>query len=176
VTVPFVVVAAFAIAHFTGSGPAAPGGPLPALTYSAPPQADTEAAACAKVLAQLPVTLRGLDSRVVHTRPDTPFVVAWGDPAVVLRCGVARPGALKPGSGAEFILGGNPAGPFYDVQKEGDANVWTTVDRAAYVSITVPAKYAADPVPTLSRAIAKALPPVCQVDPTAPNRDLCTRR
>jgi hypothetical protein len=112
----------------------------------------------------------------VRTTPDTPFVLAWGDPAVVLRCGVARPAALTPGSGAEFILGGNRSGPFYDVQRSGDANVWTTVDRAAYISITVPAKYAADPLPTLSRAIAKALPAVCAVDATAPTKDLCTHR
>lgn len=181
-TVPFVVVAAFALAHFTGSGgPAAPRstGPPPALSFPAPPQAGAQSAACAKMLAGLPVTLRGLTPRVVHTRPDTPFVVAWGDPAVVLRCGVARPAALKPGSGAQFILGGNPAGPYYDVQRSGDANVWTTVDRAAYISVTVPTQYAADPLPTLSRVIAKALPPVCRPQNdqgTVPNRQLCTRR
>jgi hypothetical protein len=182
VTVPFVVIAAFALAHFTSSGKpsgTSSNGPLPALSFAAPPHATVESAPCAKMLAELPVTLRGLDPRVVHTEPDTPFVVAWGDPAVVLRCGVARPATLKPGSGAQFILGGNPAGPFYDVQRAGDANVWTTVDRAAYISITVPTQYAADPLPALSRAIAKALSPVCRPQNdrgTVPNRDLCTHR
>jgi hypothetical protein len=182
VTVPLIVIAAFAIAHFTGSGSPSStqsAGPLPALTLSAPPHATSEAGACTKVLEQLPVQLQRLDPRIVHPRPDTPFVVAWGDPPVVLRCGVDRPKDLTPASGADYILGGNRAGPFYDVQRTGDANVWTTVDRAAYISITVPAKYAAGPLPPLSRAIAQALPAVCAVagaDPTAPTKDLCTHR
>jgi hypothetical protein len=130
------------------------------------------------VLAQLPVTLTGLDPRVVHTKPETPYVVAWGDPAIVLQCGVARPKDLKAGSGAQFILGGAGTGPYYDVQRDGDANVYTTVDRAAYVSITIPANYqGADKLPPLSTAIAKALPAVCSTDALTPNvNDLCTRR
>jgi hypothetical protein len=177
-----VVIAALALAHFTGSGSPSTGrsaGPQPALTFTAPPHATTESAACTKVLEQLPVQLHGLDPRVVHTEPDTPFVVAWGDPPVVLRCGVDRPADLKPGSGAQFILGGNGAGPFYDVQRTGDANIWTTVDRVAYISITVPAKDAAGPLPALSKAIAAALPAVCRPQNdqgTVPDRELCARR
>ena len=70
-------------------------------------------------------------------------------------------------------------GVIFDVQRSGDANVWTTVDRAVYVSVTVPSTYAAGPLPTLSRAIAKALPAVCRTQNdqgTVPNSDLCTRR
>jgi hypothetical protein len=165
----------------TGSGdPASTNSPrdLPAVSASAPPLADEQAAPCAKVLAQLPVTLNRLAPRVVHTLPETPYVVAWGDPAVVLQCGADRPKDLKAGSGAQFILGGAGIGPYYDVQRDGNANVYTSVDRAAYVSITIPAKYqGADILPPLSTAIAKALPAVCSVDPTTPNvRDLCTRR
>jgi hypothetical protein len=182
VTVPIVVIAAFAIARFTGSGMPSntkSGGPLPALTLTAPPHIKTEAGPCTKVLEHVPVQLHGLDPRVVHPTPATPFVVAWGDPPVVLRCGVDRPADLEPGSGAQFILGGNRAGPFYDVQRAGSANVWTTVDRAAYISITVPTEYAAGPLPPLSRAIAKALPAVCRPQNdqgTVPDADLCTRR
>jgi hypothetical protein len=108
--------------------------------------------------------------------------VAWGDPAVIVRCGVDRPADLKPGSAAQFQLGGSQtdAGPHYDITKSGSANVWTTVDRAAYISVEVPSKYnGIDVMPPLSQAIELALPAVCSTDSTRyalqPEK-LCTRR
>jgi Protein of unknown function (DUF3515) len=179
-----VVVIALAIGAISGSGggsdstqnPTAAA--LPALTPSAPPRATAEAASCNKVLEQLPVRLGRLEPRVVHSHPDSPYVVAWGDPAVVLECGVDRPKDLVPGSATEFLAGGVTGGPFYDVTRRGAANVWTTVDRGPYLSITVPAKYqGADVLPPLSTAIAKALPAVCSTDPNEPDpTKLCTRR
>jgi uncharacterized protein DUF3515 len=179
-----VVILALVIAALGvgGSGPDSTANPtahaLPALTPSAPPHAAAEAPACNKVLEKLPVELGALPPRVVHAHPDTPYVVAWGDPAVVLSCGASRPKNLKPGSSDPFIAGGVDTGPFYDVTRVGNANVWTTVDRGPYISISVPSKYqGADVLPPLSTAIAKALPPVCSTDPAAPDPDtLCDRR
>jgi hypothetical protein len=130
------------------------------------------------VLVELPVQLGTLAPRVVNPRPDSPYIVAWGNPPVVLRCGVDRPKALVPGSSAEFINGGDVAGPYFDVTRGQDGNVYTTVDRAPYISITVPTKYQGGTVlPPLSTAIAKALPAVCSTDPNEPDPDkLCTRR
>lgn len=181
---PLVVIVGLALGIAGGGGgtsnqignPAT--GALPPVTASAPPHAAADAASCTKVLEQLPVTLGKLAPRVVHTTPDTPYVVAWGDPPVVLRCGVDRPKDLVPGSSVQDFTAGSTSGPYYDVTKSGDANVWTTVDRAVYISITVPSAYqGADLVPPLSEAIAKALPAVCDATGTAPNpADLCTRR
>ena len=184
VTLPLVLVFALVIAHITGETGGAPKSSssspsvLPAVTLAAPPLAAANATPCAKVLEQLPVSVDGLVPRVVHPHPDTPFVVAWGNPAVILRCGVERPSSLHAGSAAQFFPGGNPkAGPWYDITRSGDANVWTTVDRAVYISIEVPAKYAVAPVVALSTAIAAALPAVCSTDPTTPDvAKLCTRR
>ncbi|WP_375479951.1 DUF3515 family protein [uncultured Jatrophihabitans sp.] len=179
---PFVVIAAFALAAITGntgsSTPSSSGAPLPAISASAPPQATAQAANCAKVLAALPVSLGKLTPRVVHTKPDTPNVVAWGDPAVVLSCGAGRPKDLVPGSSAKFVVAGPAAGPWYDVTTAGGGDVFTTVDRAAYISISVPAKYpVVNVMPPLSDAIAKALPAVCDGSGTAADPDdLCTRR
>lgn len=144
----------------------------------APPQANTQAASCTKVLEKMPVTLGQLKPRIVHTHPDSPYVVAWGEPAVMVACGADRPAALHAGSAAQFIAGGELSGPYYDVTKHADANVYTTVDRAAYVAITIPSKYqAANYLPELSRDIAAALPPVCSTDPAEPDvAKLCTRR
>lgn len=146
------------------------------LTLGAPPQASAQAANCAKVLARLPVRLIGLDPRVVHTTPETPNVVAWGNPAVILRCGVARPASLVPNSGEQFFALGGASGPFFAVTRSGGSNVYTTVDRAAYVSVEVPKQYNSAPMPALSRAIAAALPAVCSTLNTDPVNTLCTRR
>jgi hypothetical protein len=146
------------------------------VTAPAPPQAARLAAQCTKVLPRLPVQLHGLAPRVVHTTPDTPFVVAWGNPPVILRCGVDRPAALHPRSSAQLLSATGTGGPYFYVTHSGDAEVWTVVDRAAYIAIDVPLKYASGPVPPLARAIAAALPPVCTTSYTAPLTKRCTRR
>lgn len=158
--------------------PAGPSGAPAPVTAPAPPHANAEAGPCGKVLAQLPLQLGKLQPRVVHTTPETPYVVAWGDPAVVLSCGVDRPRDLRPTSGAEYIAAGPQSGPFYDVSSTSDdADVFTTVDRGPYIAITVPKAYqGSDVVPPLSRAIARALPAVCTIDPAAPENQRCTRR
>jgi hypothetical protein len=181
VTVPLVVIIALAIGALSGGGGASPSSTpsvLPPLSPAGPPHAVAEQKACTKVLAQLPVQIGKLAQRIVHPHPDSPFVVAWGDPAVVLSCGVDRPKDLHPGSAAEFQSGGIDTGPYYDVSSSGAANVWTTVDRGPYIAITVPATYqGADVLPPLSRAIADALPAVCSTDPSTPDvSKLCTRR
>jgi hypothetical protein len=150
-------------------------GALPAITASDPPNAAAQAGSCAKLLPVLPLQLGKLAPRVVHA--DTPYVVAWGDPAVVLSCGVNRPKSLTRTSGAQYIVAGPVSGPYYDVTSSGDANVWTTVDRGPYIAITVPKDYqGSDVLPPLSRAIAEALPAVCSTDPAAPPDKRCTRR
>ena len=64
--------------------------------------------------------------------------------------------------------------------KQPDATVFTTVDRAVYIEVTVPARQSYQPVPVLGTAIARVLPAVCLVpEPNAsppPDALLCTRR
>jgi hypothetical protein len=176
------VIIALAIGALTGGGDSGSTAgstttALPALTPAAPPHAADQAGPCAKVLEQLPVQLGALKPRVVHTHPDSPFVVAWGDPAVVLACGVDRPKSLHAGSTAQYFTNGPASGPYYDVTSSDGGNVWTTVDRGPYISITVPSAYqGADVVPPLSEAIANALPAVCTTEATADVSKLCTRR
>jgi hypothetical protein len=145
------------------------------VTTAAPPLAEKNAASCNRVLEKLPVQLKGLAPRIVHTTPDTPYVVAWGNPPVVLACGVARPAALHPGSGADAFKIGPPNGPNFFVTSSGGDEVYTTVDRAVYIAISVPAKYHSGPVPPLAAAIARALPAVCSIQ-NGPPADLCTHR
>lgn len=160
----------------SSGGPSTSKSPAGPLSLSAPPHAQDQASACAKVLAKLPVQVDHLSQRVVHTTPETPFVVAWGDPPVVLRCGVDRPTSLHAGSSAQYFSTTGPDGPYFDVSSSGQSQVFTSIDRAAYVSISIPVTYHAGPLPPLARAIAAALPPVCTTEPAAPLAKRCTRR
>lgn len=178
---PLVVVLALLLGH-AGRAPTAtsagPGnsrsGALPPISVAAPPADPSSAPPCTKLLTALPVQLGALAPRVVHPTPDSPFVVAWGDPAVVLRCGVGRPVALRPGS-ADLDIGVD--GVFWLPVQQRDGTVWTTVDRAVYIELTVPRSYPQPPLGPLSDAIAKALARECLVDPTQIDpAKLCTNR
>lgn len=151
---------------------------MPALTPTAPPSNPGAQGPCTKLLTALPIQLGELAGRIVHPKPDSPFVVAWGDPAVVLRCGVVRPDELQPGSSG-FVPVVNGVAFF---EKNGSAtHVYTAIDRAAYIEVSVPNAFAAGPLPQLASAIAKVLPAVCvpQAGPgePAPNpQTLCVNR
>ena len=55
----------------------------------APSLSPADAAACRKLVRDLPERLAGHDR--VETTGDTRYGAAWGDPAIVLTCGVGRP-------------------------------------------------------------------------------------
>jgi Protein of unknown function (DUF3515) len=154
--------------------------PLPAVTVAAPPADAAAEAPCTKVLEGLPIQLDGLDPRQVVSTPSSPFVVGWGNPAVILRCGVAKPRDVHPGSTAQFVLisaASGAAGVYFDVTKNGPANVYTSVDRAVYVEITEPASDNGAQMPALAAVIAAALPPVCDGDGSDPEpTKLCAAR
>jgi len=182
VTLPFVVVLALLLGHpgdhNRPAGKASSGRPLPPLTPSAPPPNSAAQAPCTRLLTALPVRLGELVPRIVHPKPDSPFVVAWGDPAVVLRCGVARPGGLVAGS-ADFVLRVNGVNFFQ--ARHGKTHVFTAIDRAAYIEVQVPDSYAQPPLGPLADAIATAMQAICvvQAGPSEPQPDphtLCTNR
>jgi hypothetical protein len=144
------------------------------VTAAAVPSNPATVEPCALVLEQLPVQLDGMAPRRLNEVQE----VAWGDPAVVLRCGVARPAALVANSTAQIPL---IDGLSWLIDDGTKAIVYTLVDRSVYVDVTLPA--GADPtavMPVLSDAIAKALPtPVCYVQDkiaTLPALPMCTRR
>jgi hypothetical protein len=181
VAVPLVVVAALLFARLGASREAGGGGSaspsaLPPVAASAPPSSAAAEQPCAQVLSRLPVALDGLPPRVVHTTPSSPFVVAWGNPAIVLRCGVPRPARLTATSG---LLGVD--GVYFLPVRTGGQTVFTAIDRAVYVEVDVPTSYSQPPLGPLATAIAKSLPAVCKPQALAgeippPTKDLCTHR
>jgi hypothetical protein len=180
VTVPLVLIVGLL---FAGSGSNSPGPApsgssatvLPAVSVTAPP--DTSAptvATCARVISALPLQLAGADLRRTESKPPSASIVAWGDPAIVLRCGVARPARLNPSLTRELFYVDKvlmlPA-------RESDHTVFTVIDRSIYVDVSVPTSYPQPPLGPIADAVRQVLPkPVCVQDPKAPRSDLCTRR
>jgi hypothetical protein len=88
---------------------------------------------CRRLHHALPPAVDGRDSR--DTEPASTRTAAWGDPPVVLRCGVRRPAGLTPTS--EVIEVDGVA--WFLAEREG-AFVFTTVGRRPYVEVRVPAE------------------------------------
>jgi hypothetical protein len=171
VAVPIALILALVLSRPHSTDKSANDSPTAVVSVSAVPSDPSTVEPCAQVQAALPLQLNGANPRIVHEVQ----AVAWGEPAVVLRCGVARPSALTAGSTAETT-------PINGIEWLVDAQakqiVYTVIDRSVYVEVTLPA--GADPnadVPVLSAAIAKALPsPVCYIATPISALPLCTRR
>ena len=148
---------------------------LPAVSVS-PGEAtdDATVSTCAQVISGLPLTLAGLQLRRTVSNPPTSSVVAWGDPAIVLRCGVAKPKLLTPQLTIQYV-GVNGVLILPDAQK--DKTVFTVVDRSVYIDLTVPSSYRQPPLGPIADAIKKVLPtPVCVADEKVAVSKQCTRR
>ncbi len=116
-------------------------------------------AACTKLAAALPASLDGPAGPLMR-RPvtgDPSRAAAWGDPAVVLECGVDRADLQ-----AEVLTLGPPGGSTLTFAPDdiGAATAFTTGDLSINVRITVPDGYDAtllvDLVPVITTTIAAA--------------------
>jgi hypothetical protein len=130
----------------------APRSALGVLKVDAPVPEPGADAPCTTLFQSLPVQLEGDDPRVVQSA--SPYVRAWGEPPVVLVCGVARPAGFTSSSGLIQI---NGVAWFVDTSAK-DVVVWTAVDRPAYVQVRVPASADSSSVTDLTAPITEALP------------------
>jgi hypothetical protein len=152
-----VLLAFLLSARHRTSGPTAghSTGPLPAVTVAAPPSpAPATANACVQVFGKLPVQLGTLAPR--RTDTDSSFVAAWGDPAVVIRCGVAKPATFGSPDAAQLL---DVNAVLWQPDPQRSRTVYTTVDRSVYIEVSVPAG-ADQPLPLLAAAV-RALPATC---------------
>jgi hypothetical protein len=137
--------------------------PLPGVSVAAPPTPnEATQRACVSVFAKLPVQLGTLAPRKTET--DSSFVAAWGDPAIVLRCGVGRPAVFGTTDAAQLI---DVNGVIWQPDPQKQQTVYTSVDRGVYLDVTVPAG-ADQPLPLLAPAIS-ALPKLCSATDAAGN-------
>jgi len=125
-------------------------GPLEA---ALPHPAAAQSAACGDLSGRLPARLDGRGER--RTRPSSPLVHAWGDPAIVLFCGVDRPPELTPTSELTTVNGVS----WLPVEED---RFWrlTAIGRSAYVQVVVPKSVGAptDPLIDLAGPILAAIP------------------
>jgi len=102
-----------------------------------PPDPAPEGAAafaCADLKSRLPALVLGRST--TPTTPTSTNVSAWGDPAIVVRCGVPVPAALTPTSQLVTVNGID----WLPEQLER-GYLFTTVGRAPVVEVSVPDAY-----------------------------------
>lgn len=100
-----------------------------------PPPASTSAAGvCTALASALPASVAGTQRRTVT--PATTTTAAWGDPPIVLRCGVARPGAFLPTSLVTTVDGVE-----WFAERLTAGTLFTATGRTVYVEVAIPSAY-----------------------------------
>lgn len=110
-------------------------------------------AECRSLVGRLPKSVAGQERREVS--PPNALAGAWGDPAIVLRCGVPRPATFRPSSPCAEV---DHVGWFPEQRK--DVYRFTTIGRSAYVQVEVPYDYqpAANALVDVSAAVRQSVP------------------
>jgi Protein of unknown function (DUF3515) len=139
------------VAEISGTT-AAPSAALPVLPVQTPPVTAEATRSCPGLVQALPSRLVGEPARRV--RSASPYVRAWGDPAVVLVCGVQRPAKFTVGASLIQI---DQVQWFVDTSDPSTV-VWTAVDRPVYVQVRVPASTDSASVTELTAPISRVLP------------------
>ncbi len=126
------------------------------LTLSAVEAPGAGTPGCATLTAALPDQLAGLPRRIISQGDDPSMaaVVAWGEPAVVLRCGVPTPAELTCTAALQEVDGV----AWLPLSTGGDTTYFL-VDRSVRVAVTVPAAVTSTgPWQEASAIVAATLP------------------
>lgn len=111
---------------------------------------------CQNLDKALPSKVDGLSRE--DPEPASALTAGWGNPLIILRCGVQRPAEMDDpqADGVEVD------GVGWQLQKQDDGSFrFTTVLRKAYVEVTLPKERAEDgmaPLVDLAPAVKKAIP------------------
>lgn len=110
---------------------------------------------CRALHAELPREVAGLPRH--DLKPGSELTAGWGNPAIVLRCGVPRPAADGLVSTPAAEVGG--VSWSFEEGAHGSVRLTTTL-RKAYVELTLPEKYAHDatPLADLAAAVKHTIP------------------
>ena len=98
----------------------------------------SERKACTSLVAALPDQVADQSGRETSGNP---LGAAWGDPAIVLRCGVGTPVDYDKFAACEIVNGLDWFVPESTIEDQDADVVMTTVGRTPAVEVTVPASY-----------------------------------
>lgn len=110
---------------------------------------------CHALYRDLPAKVDGLSRH--DLKPKSELTAGWGNPPIVLRCGVPRPAADADPS----TYGAEVDGVSWSVEDGSDGGVLvTTTLRKAYVEVALPKRFAHDisPLTDLADAIKRTIP------------------
>ncbi|MGZ4457298.1 MAG: DUF3515 domain-containing protein [Actinomycetes bacterium] len=129
-----------------------------AVEVDAPAPTGRAASACTALMKELPSAVADQKRRDVS--PASASAAAWGDPPIVLRCGVGRPRGFNRFSTCQVTNGVGWFIPDSQITGSATAITMTTIGRAAYVEVRLPADYfpPAAAMADLAPAIKKAVP------------------
>jgi hypothetical protein len=131
--------------------------PLGPLGLAVVPAPSADSMDCARLLGALPETLDGGDAGPLQRRSlTTPAPVGaagWGEPPVVLRCGLDRPVELTATSRLLDVSGVQ----LLELVGRG-TSTWVAVDRPVYVVVALPPTSGSGPLQQLTAVIANTLP------------------
>lgn len=134
-------------------------GPLGLAVVPAPA---ADSADCARLLGALPETLDGGELGTLRRRqlrvPIPVGAAGWGDPPVVLRCGLDRPADLTATSRLLAVSGVQ----FFEVSSQQipgpGMSTWVAVDRSVYVVVALPPRSGSGALQQIATVISRTLP------------------
>ena len=118
-----------------------------------PPPTGAAAFDCSAIHGRLPDRVAG--QTVTAITPKSPLTSAWGNPAIVLRCGVGVPAALTPTSQLLTVDGVD-----WLPEQLTHGYLFTTVGRGVNVEVSVPDAYSPE-----ADALADISPVIVALDP-----------
>lgn len=132
--------------------------PAQPVAIAAVPAPQSEGPECRALLATLPDRL-GDFHRAATADPTPAGTAAWtadgiADP-VILRCGLDRPAEFMVGTPLQLV---NEVQWFRLEDPDAPRTTWVSVDRAAYVALTLPNGSGSAPIQTLSEVIERTMP------------------
>lgn len=137
------------------SNPVVSTGPLPIAVVGQP---DADTASCRTLMPALPQRLANGPRRTLVGQTDG--VAAWGDPAVILRCGLETPAELTCSSALTLVDGVS----WLQLPGQGVGDTtYLAADRSVRIAVTIPDGSGTGVIQQVSETVGATLParPVC---------------
>lgn len=150
VVVLVAIVVAIVLAKRKLADPAVANAPLPVATVGQP---GAETAACKALMPALPAQLAALAHRPIEGGGTS--IAAWGDPAVILRCGIETPQELDCSAALVRI---NSVYWLQLTENGLDSTTYIAADRSVRIAVTLPTGSGTGPITQLSDVVGSTLP------------------